>query len=128
MRDVKPSLTRGHRLWFPLDPSCHHPVLYSASPSLPPLFSGSHQLSISTLSGAITHDGEVSRSMCSTFRVFYYISPASSMSYLGNMKLNSGRSDDIDKNSHGDSRLYTELKRVAEVYRKTQAYPLRRQK
>lgn len=83
MRDVKPSLTWGHRLWFPLDPSCHHPVLYSTSPSLPPLFSGSHQLSISTLSSVITH-GRGSESLhvfvlvqvhqsFHTFHVFYYI-------------------------------------------------------
>lgn len=39
-------------------------------------------------------------------------------------KLNSGRSDDIDEKSHGDSRLYTEVERVTEVYQKTQAYLL----
>lgn len=62
-----------------------------------------------------------------TFRDFYYISPVPSTSYLGNMKLNNGRSDDKDKNSHGDSRLYTELERVTEVYQKTTSFHFRRQ-
>lgn len=43
-----------------------------------------------------------------TFHVFYHISPVPSTSYLGNMKLNSGRSDDIDEQIPMETADYTQ--------------------